>query len=208
MKRASNEVSPRSAKERKAAFDQRMSNRGRTDPTSPERWPCTIYLTAEAKQRLAHMREERQMLGCATETNSALVEMLIHSQALDVRPSDLRIPPSVGETIRDLTLHLREVREELAQVDAMLLAHLADWIRQLQSAELMDRVIRAARSSPTDVAARYEVESEVSELIGNFIDTFSDRAVPEPLKRKSAQWIDKLLRARSLSPPEQSDQSS
>jgi len=199
---------PKSAKERKAAFDRKMSNRGRVDPTSPERWPCTIYLTAEAKQRLVQLRDDRQMLGCATETNSELVELLIRNEALDVRPADIRMPPSVSEAIRDLSQHLKDVRKALTHIDATLNAHLDDWIHRAGSTDLMDRIIRAARYSPTEVAARYEIESEVKDLMNNFISTFSEREVPEPLKQKSAQWIDKLLRARNIPQAKPSDPTS
>lgn len=71
----------KSAKQRKAEFEERHLNRGSKDPTKPERWAVMVYLTAQAKDNLAEMRRQHQILKTGPTTNSGIVEGWLLSDA-------------------------------------------------------------------------------------------------------------------------------
>lgn len=68
---------PKSNRERKAAFDKRMKNRGGADQTQPERWAMVFYLTRDAVDEVKRIREEARFEGSQPQRSAELfAEML------------------------------------------------------------------------------------------------------------------------------------
>jgi hypothetical protein len=83
----------KSARERKQAFDERHLNRGRKDPSQPERWAVMVYLTSEAKERLAAIRRGNRTARRGPTTNSEIVEGWLLSKQVNVAG---RVPASAS----------------------------------------------------------------------------------------------------------------
>lgn len=69
---------PKSASDRKRDFDRLMRNKGRReDPTQPERTPCQLYLSSQARELIAQQRKGNRAVGTGPQTDSAVVEAAV-----------------------------------------------------------------------------------------------------------------------------------
>lgn len=67
----------KSSRERKAAFDERMKNRGGADPTQPERWAMVFYLTRESVDEVQRIRDEARFEGSQPHRSAELFEEML-----------------------------------------------------------------------------------------------------------------------------------
>lgn len=63
--------------ERKKRFDQKMRNAGGVDPSQPERSPCVLYLSEQAREVLREERALASSLEMSPASDSLLVERLL-----------------------------------------------------------------------------------------------------------------------------------
>lgn len=101
----------KSARERKQAFDERHLNRGRKNPSQPERWAVMVYLTSEAKECLAAIRRSNRTARQGPTTNSEIVEGWLLSKQINVAG---RVPASASPKGSE-----KSIRHLLKRVDSL-----------------------------------------------------------------------------------------
>jgi hypothetical protein len=89
----------KSARDRKLDFDRAMRNQGRSlRPDQPERTPCVLYLSAEARSAISRNRELDRAVGAKPLTDSAFVERAILLHGKKKAP-----PVKMTSAVRQLT---------------------------------------------------------------------------------------------------------
>jgi hypothetical protein len=168
--------SVKSAKQRKAEFEERHLNRGGKDPTKPERWAVMVHLTAQAKENLAEMRRHNQILKTGPTTNSAIVEAWLLSDAND----DTR----TAQAFNASSVAARKTRSAKLQAADLLLRRLETGIgtgevgvEEIEGAMFREHTVardRWAASLARAVTARVGADDLQDELRWMFRDAVDD----------------------------------
>lgn len=201
---------PKSPRQRKSEFDERMKNRGLTTPDAPERWACIFYLTEASKNKLKRYRDEASFLGDGADSNAAVFEdMLSVYETWRQMPETLRpgsggssAPPvATGRTQPAALVAFKDSVAALKQalgrtescLDLLIHAHREE--RWLRFDSMVARVIELSASGLDRARLNRELHSEVSTYISDLVEICEREAVADvPLEGERGRLFGEILR--------------
>jgi len=205
---------PKTARQRKADFDQRMKNRGAVDSGSPERWAFVFYLTRESRDLLKRFRDENRFVGTDAQTNGALLDEMLRVYAA-WRQNGGSQPPCVesatsppAENGPPLSAQLRAFRESLVRLEAALGEKelRLDLLKQAHEAErwtrfdaMLTRVLETSARVADNARVRWEVQWEIEQYLDDLIFLCEEaevRGIQTPSGR--GHLFDRVLRKLRL----------
>lgn len=201
---------PKSARQRKSEFDQRMKNRGSTTPGAPERWACIFYLTEASKRQLKRYRDEARFLGDDIGTNAGLFEDMLRvyevwrqmPEAARPEPYSSSISPPEKSRLRPTARVAFEeaisgLKDALGRTESCL-DQLMDLHREEQWFRfdaMVARILDASVSGLDRVALNRSTHEDLTSYIGDLIELCERRAVADaPLDGDRGRLFREVLR--------------
>ena len=182
---------PKSARQRKSEFDERMKNRGLTTSGAPERWACIFYLTEASKSQLKRYRDEARFLGDDISTNAELFEDMLRvyeacrqMPAARPDPDSASIPPkpkiplhpAARVAFQEAIAGLKDAFGQTEScLDELMEVHREE--RWFRFDAMVARILDASASGLDRIALNRSTHEELTSYIGDLMELFERRAV-------------------------------